>query len=187
MSETFEHLGHKLVGSLASRLVRAGKWPVKVFYAERAWCVPWFSFSPGDLATSWAAAHPVDELAQVDAVRHGPGRRPFAVDRVGQFALGHVGQQQRVAPGHDRVGPSGHMHGGNRELVPEQFGVLRCPDPPVRRMLSAYTRVRPDPITAAFVEAICHHTLATPAHILSRLKPDETSSHEPVRDPSLEV
>ena len=32
-------------------------------------------------------------------------------------------------------------------------------------MLSAYTRVRPDPITAAFVEAICHHTLATPARV----------------------
>ena len=25
-----EHLGHKIVGSLASRLVRAGKWPVTV-------------------------------------------------------------------------------------------------------------------------------------------------------------
>jgi DNA-binding transcriptional LysR family regulator len=51
-------------------------------------------------------------------------------------------------------------------VVPPAFdGVLRCPDPPVRRMLSAYTRVRPDPITAAFVEAICHHTLATPDHI----------------------
>ena len=33
-------------------------------------------------------------------------------------------------------------------------------------MLSAYTRVRPDPITAAFVQAICHHTMATPTHIL---------------------
>ena len=25
-----EHLGHRIVGSLASRLVRAGKWPVTV-------------------------------------------------------------------------------------------------------------------------------------------------------------
>jgi hypothetical protein len=49
--------------------------------------------------------------------------------------------------------------------------VLRRPDPPVQRMLSAYTRVRPDPITAAFVQAICHHTMATPRHILSRLEP----------------
>ena len=47
--------------------------------------------------------------------------------------------------------------------------MLRRPDPPVQRMLSAYTRVRPDPVTAAFVEAICHHTMATPNHILSLL------------------
>jgi DNA-binding transcriptional LysR family regulator len=53
-------------------------------------------------------------------------------------------------------------------VVPPDFrGLLRWPDPPVRRMLSAYTRVRPDPVTAAFVEAISHHTLATPGHILS--------------------
>jgi len=57
-------------------------------------------------------------------------------------------------------------------VVPPAFdGVLRRPDPPVQRMLSVYTRVRPDPITAAFVEAICHHTLATLTHILSLLKP----------------
>ena len=56
-------------------------------------------------------------------------------------------------------------------VVPAAFdGVLRQPDPPVRRVLSAYTRVRPDPVTAAFVEAICHHTLATPAHLLTLLE-----------------
>jgi DNA-binding transcriptional LysR family regulator len=56
-------------------------------------------------------------------------------------------------------------------VVPAAFGgVLRRPDPPVRRMLAAYTRVRPDPITAAFVEAICHHTLATPAHLSGLLE-----------------
>ena len=59
-------------------------------------------------------------------------------------------------------------------VVPPAFdGVLRRPDPPVQRMLSAYTRVRPDPITAAFVEAICHHTMATPTHILSLLGPNQ--------------
>ena len=55
-------------------------------------------------------------------------------------------------------------------VVPPAFGgVLRRCDPPVQRMLSAYTRVRPDPITAAFVEAICHHTLATPPHLVGLL------------------
>jgi DNA-binding transcriptional LysR family regulator len=56
-------------------------------------------------------------------------------------------------------------------VAPAFDGVLRRPDPPVQRVLAAYTRVRPDPITAAFVEAICHHTLATPGHVLSRLEP----------------
>ena len=57
-------------------------------------------------------------------------------------------------------------------VVPAAFdGVLRRPSPPVRRMLAAYTRVRPDPITATFVDAICHHTMATPAHLLKRLEP----------------
>ena len=40
-------------------------------------------------------------------------------------------------------------------VVPPGFpGLLLWPDPPVRRQLSVYTRVRPDPITAAFVAAI---------------------------------
>jgi DNA-binding transcriptional LysR family regulator len=57
-------------------------------------------------------------------------------------------------------------------VVPAAFsGVIRRPDPPVRRLLSAYTRVRPDPITAAFLDAICHHTLATPAHLHGLMRP----------------
>jgi DNA-binding transcriptional LysR family regulator len=40
-------------------------------------------------------------------------------------------------------------------VIPPQFdGIIRHPDPPVLRNLSVYTRVRPDPITAAFVDAI---------------------------------
>jgi hypothetical protein len=61
--------------------------------------------------------------------------------------------------------------GGRRgNVVPPAFpGLLLWPDPPVRRELSVYTRVRPDPITAAFVTAISRGTLATPPHILDRL------------------
>jgi DNA-binding transcriptional LysR family regulator len=40
-------------------------------------------------------------------------------------------------------------------VIPPQFdGIIHYPDPPVLRPLSVYTRVRPDPITAAFVDAI---------------------------------
>jgi DNA-binding transcriptional LysR family regulator len=48
-------------------------------------------------------------------------------------------------------------------VVPPDFrGLLFWPDPPVHRELAVYTRVRPDPITAAFVAAITRDTLATP-------------------------
>jgi DNA-binding transcriptional LysR family regulator len=56
-------------------------------------------------------------------------------------------------------------------IVPPHFdGILLRPDPPVRRPLSVYTRVRPDPITAAFVAAIAVETLVTPPHITARLE-----------------
>jgi DNA-binding transcriptional LysR family regulator len=55
-------------------------------------------------------------------------------------------------------------------VIPPHFaGILLRPDPPVRRPLSVYTRVRPDPITAAFVAAIADETLVMPPHILDRL------------------
>jgi DNA-binding transcriptional LysR family regulator len=57
-------------------------------------------------------------------------------------------------------------------IVPLHFdGILLRPDPPVLRPLSVYTRVRPDPITAAFVAAIADRTLVTPPHITARLGP----------------
>jgi DNA-binding transcriptional LysR family regulator len=64
-------------------------------------------------------------------------------------------------------------------IVPPRFdGILLRPDPPVRRPLSVYTRVRPDPITAAFVAAIAVETLVTPPHIISRLGL-EPAAHQP--------
>ena len=55
-------------------------------------------------------------------------------------------------------------------IVPPHFdGILLRPDPPVLRPLAVYTRVRPDPITAAFVSAISVETLVTPTHITDRL------------------
>jgi DNA-binding transcriptional LysR family regulator len=55
-------------------------------------------------------------------------------------------------------------------IVPPHFsGVLAHPEPPVLRPLSAFTRVRPDPITAAFVAAIADKTFVMPRHVLDRL------------------
>lgn len=55
-------------------------------------------------------------------------------------------------------------------IIPPGFdGVVLRLDPPVSRVLSVYTRVRPDPITAAFVDAIADATAVTPPHIVDRL------------------
>jgi DNA-binding transcriptional LysR family regulator len=56
-------------------------------------------------------------------------------------------------------------------VIPRHFeGILLRPDPPIRRPLTVYTRVRPDPITAAFVAAIADETLVMPPHIVKRLR-----------------
>jgi DNA-binding transcriptional LysR family regulator len=49
-------------------------------------------------------------------------------------------------------------------------GLLLRPDPPVNRHLSVYTRVRSDPITAAFVSAVSDQTFATPEHVRTALQ-----------------
>jgi DNA-binding transcriptional LysR family regulator len=51
-------------------------------------------------------------------------------------------------------------------VLPPLFdGVVRQPDPPVERMLAVYTRVGPDPITSAFVDAISDRALVNPAYV----------------------
>jgi len=56
-------------------------------------------------------------------------------------------------------------------IVPPGFdGLLLRVEPPVQRPLSVYTRVRPDPITEAFVAAIAVETLITPPHVTARLR-----------------
>lgn len=48
-------------------------------------------------------------------------------------------------------------------VIPPNFdGSLAEPRPPVQRPLSVYTRTRPDPITAAFIDAIADEVLVNP-------------------------
>jgi DNA-binding transcriptional LysR family regulator len=55
-------------------------------------------------------------------------------------------------------------------IVPPHFdGILLRPDPPIYRPLSVYTRVRADPITAAFVDAVADATAVTPPHMVQLL------------------
>jgi DNA-binding transcriptional LysR family regulator len=50
-------------------------------------------------------------------------------------------------------------------VPPEYNGVVARVQPPIQRSLSVYTRVRPDPITAAFVEAVSNEALTNPPHL----------------------
>jgi DNA-binding transcriptional LysR family regulator len=118
--------------------------------------------SLADLADrDWVHFTPPSGLADVlDAACACAGFAPRAAVRTEQapsaLNLAHAGLGVTLLPGN---------------VVPPAFdGVPRRPDPPVRRMLPAYTRVRPDPVTAAFVEAICHDTLATPTYLLRLLQ-----------------
>jgi hypothetical protein len=67
---------------------------------------------------SWAAAHPADEVAHVDAVRYGPCRRLFTVNRVGQVAQGLVShlRQSCLAQNVNHMLP-GDLHGNHRTLA----------------------------------------------------------------------
>jgi DNA-binding transcriptional LysR family regulator len=56
-------------------------------------------------------------------------------------------------------------------IQPNFEGVILRPDPIIQRSLTVYTRVRPDPITAAFVAAIADATAVTPPYIAARLGP----------------
>ncbi|MCU1644143.1 MAG: LysR family transcriptional regulator [Nocardia sp.] len=112
----------------------------------------------------WVHFTPPSGLADVlDAACAAAGFTPRAAVRTEQapsaLNLAHAGLGVTLLPGN---------------VVPASFdGTLRHPNPPVQRMLSVYTRVRPDPITAAFVDAVCHHWLATPEHLGALLRPED--------------
>jgi DNA-binding transcriptional LysR family regulator len=114
-----------------------------------------------DLATSdWVNFTLPSGLSDIlNAACQAAGFEPHTAVRTEQapsaLALAHEGLGLTLIPGN---------------VVPPNYpGLLLWPDPPVRRELSIYTRVRPDPITAAFVAAISHGTLATPPRIVQRL------------------
>jgi DNA-binding transcriptional LysR family regulator len=51
-------------------------------------------------------------------------------------------------------------------IIPQGFGLVLRPDPPVNRELCVYTRVRPDPVTAAFVTAIADQATIAAQHFV---------------------
>jgi DNA-binding transcriptional LysR family regulator len=111
---------------------------------------PWVSMS--DLADQlWVHYTPPSGLADIlDAACERAGFQPRVAVRTEQSAsalnLSRAGLGITLLPGN---------------VVPGHFdGRVLFPDPPVLRTLSVYTRVRPDPITATFVDAIAQQTLS---------------------------
>jgi DNA-binding transcriptional LysR family regulator len=105
-----------------------------------------------DLADQlWVHYTPPSGLADIlDAACERAGFQPRVAVRT---------EQSASAVNLSRAGLGITLLPGN--VVPAQFnGTAFYPDPPVLRMLSVYTRVRPDPITAAFVDAISQQTLS---------------------------
>ncbi|MFI6579649.1 LysR substrate-binding domain-containing protein [Embleya sp. NPDC050493] len=64
-------------------------------------------------------------------------------------------------------------------IVPPDFdGLLRPPDPPIRRTLTAYTRTRPDLLTTTFADLLASQACVVPAHIRALAAvPDSAPSH----------
>jgi DNA-binding transcriptional LysR family regulator len=99
----------------------------------------------------WVHYTPPSGLADIlDAACGQAGFQPRVAVRTEQSAsalnLAHAGLGITLLPGN---------------VIPSHFdGTVLLPDPPVLRSLSVYTRVRPDPITEAFVDAISQQTIS---------------------------
>jgi DNA-binding transcriptional LysR family regulator len=117
----------------------------------------------GELADApWVHFTPPSGLADIlDEACHAAGFTPHAAVRTEQSAsalnLAKAGLGITLVPGN---------------VIPANFeGSIAEPRPPVQRPLSVYTRTRPDPITAAFIDAIAHEALADPGPLARPAQP----------------
>ncbi|MER7707773.1 LysR family transcriptional regulator [Kitasatospora sp. NPDC097605] len=120
---------------------------------------------------------PLADLAERDWVHYGPGNgladlldaacaeagfRPRAAVRTEQTAAAPLLAAAGLGPA---LVPA--------NIVPAGFdGLVRRPEPPVRRPLVAYTRTRPDALTAAFVELLSRRACLLPEHVAGLLSDD---------------
>ncbi|MFB6891651.1 LysR substrate-binding domain-containing protein [Kitasatospora sp. NPDC056327] len=128
----------------------------------------------GDDAWAEGARVPLAALADRDWVHYAPGNgladlldaacaaagfRPRAAVRTEQTAAAPLLAAAGLGPA---LVPA--------NIVPPGFdGLVRHPGPPVRRPLAAYTRTRPDPLTAAFVELLARRARLLPDHVAGLL------------------
>ncbi|MFE7564053.1 LysR family transcriptional regulator [Kitasatospora sp. NPDC057500] len=123
---------------------------------------------------------PLADLAERDWVHYAPGNgladlldaacaeagfRPRAAVRTEQTAAAPLLAAAGLGPA---LVPA--------NIVPAGFdGLVRRPEPPVRRPLVAYTRTRPDALTAAFVEILSRRACLLPEHVTGLLSRDRAS------------
>ncbi|MFI9327113.1 LysR family transcriptional regulator [Kitasatospora sp. NPDC052868] len=109
---------------------------------------PWVHYAPGN------------GLAElVDGICAEAGFRPRAAVRTEQTAAAPLLAAAGLGPA---LVPA--------NIVPPGFdGLVRRPEPPVRRPLVAYTRTRPDPLTAAFVDLLARQACLLPPHVSALL------------------
>lgn len=117
---------------------------------------------PGPLALS--------ELADRDWVRYAPSNG--LADLLDQACL-RAGFTPRTAVHADQTSAALLLAAAGlgpalvpANIVPPDFdGLLRLPDPPLRRNLTAYTRTRPDRLTTTFADLLARQACVVPAHI----------------------
>ncbi|MEU6419480.1 LysR family transcriptional regulator [Streptomyces spiralis] len=108
----------------------------------------------------WVHYAPGNGLAEfLDRVCAAAGFHPRAAVRVEQTAAAPLLAAAGLGPA---LVPA--------NLVPPRFnGRILWPDPPVRRVLAAYTRPHADPLSTAFLDAVGRDALLMPEHVRRHL------------------
>ncbi|MEV6973021.1 LysR family transcriptional regulator [Kitasatospora sp. NPDC093806] len=117
---------------------------------------------------------PLAALAERDWVHYAPGN---GLADLLDAACAEAGFRPRVAVRTEQTAAAPLLAAAGlgvalvpANIVPVAFdGLVRRPEPPVRRALAAYTRTRPDPLTAAFVELLARQACLLPQHVTELL------------------
>ncbi|MET0234114.1 MAG: LysR family transcriptional regulator [Kibdelosporangium sp.] len=107
-------------------------------------------------ARRWVHYEPVNGLAEVvDQACAAAGFTPRAAVRTSQTS---------AAPRLAAAGLGPALVPANI-LSPTDAVTVAFPEPPVRRMIAAFTRHEPDPVSAAFIELLVRHSVLVPPHL----------------------
>ncbi|MET9402695.1 LysR family transcriptional regulator [Kitasatospora sp. NPDC002965] len=129
---------------------------------------------PEDAEPEGCRRVPLAELAERDWVHYAPGN---GLADLLDAACAEAGFRPRVAVRTEQTAAAPLLAAAGlgvalvpANIVPPGFdGLVRRPEPPVRRALVAYTRTRPDPLTAAFVDLLARQACLLPPQVAALL------------------